>query len=45
VLDQLSATDPRARAARPQEFIDGSVVEQLSREGFFRRTGAEAPGK
>ena len=45
VLDQLSATDPRARGARPQEFIDGSVVEQLSREGFFRRTGAEAPGK
>jgi NitT/TauT family transport system substrate-binding protein len=35
VLDQLSASDPRARTARPQEFIDAGVIEQLDREGFF----------
>lgn len=37
VLEQLSATDSRARAARPESFIDGSVVADLEREGFFRR--------
>jgi NitT/TauT family transport system substrate-binding protein len=41
VLEQLSATDPRARAARPQEFINGSVIEQLEREGFFQPAAAE----
>lgn len=37
VLEQLSATDPRARAAQPQQFIDGSVVGELEREGFFQQ--------
>ena len=37
VLEQLSASDPRARLARPQDFIDGSVVAELDREGFFRQ--------
>lgn len=37
VLEQLSPTDPRARVARPQDFIDGSVVSDLEREGFFRQ--------
>lgn len=37
VLEQLSATDPRARIARPQDFIDGSVIADLEREGFFQR--------
>ena len=37
VLEQLSPTDARARAARPQDFIDGSVIAELDREGFFRQ--------
>lgn len=37
VLDQLSATDPRARNARPQQFVDGSVISELEREGFFKK--------
>lgn len=37
VLEQLSTTDPRARAARPQDFIDTSVVADLEREGFFQQ--------
>lgn len=37
VLEQLSATDPRARTARPQQFIDGSVIADLEREGFFQQ--------
>ena len=35
VLDQLSPSDPRARGARPREFIDPSVIEQLEKDGFF----------
>ena len=37
VLEQLSATDPRARGVQPQDFIDGSVVSELRREGFFEK--------
>lgn len=37
VLEQLSPTDPRARVARPQDFVDGSVIADLEREGFFRQ--------
>ncbi|MBI4529030.1 MAG: ABC transporter substrate-binding protein [Deltaproteobacteria bacterium] len=37
VLEQLSATDPRAKAGRPRDFIDSSVVAELEREGFFQR--------
>jgi len=37
VLEQLSVTDPKARSARPQEFIDGSVVSELEQQGFFKQ--------
>lgn len=37
VLEQLSATDPKARTARPQDFIDSSIIGELEREGFFNQ--------
>ena len=37
VLEQLAATDPKAKSARPQEFIDGSVVSELEQQGFFKQ--------
>ena len=37
VLEQLSVTDPKARSARPQEFIDVSVVAELEQQGFFKQ--------
>lgn len=37
VLDQLSITDPKARTARPQEFIDASVVSEIDQQGFFKQ--------
>ena len=37
VLEQLSASDPKARTARPQDFIDGSVISELEQEGFFKQ--------
>ena len=36
VLEQLSAVDPKAKTARPQDFIDTSVVAELDQEGFFK---------
>jgi NitT/TauT family transport system substrate-binding protein len=37
VLEQLSATDPKARTARAQDFIDSSIIGELEREGFFNQ--------
>ena len=37
VLEQLSVTDPKARNARPQDFIDGSVISELEQQGFFKQ--------
>jgi len=37
VLEQLSVADSKAKAARPNDFVDGSVVAELEREGFFRK--------
>lgn len=37
VLEQLSVTDPKARSARPQDFIDGSVISELEQQGFFKQ--------
>ena len=37
VLEQLSATDPKARTANPQDFIDTSVIQELDQKGFFKQ--------
>ena len=37
VLEQLSAADPKAKTAPPQDFIDPSVVAELEQEGFFKQ--------
>jgi NitT/TauT family transport system substrate-binding protein len=37
VLEQLSAADPKAKTARPQDFIDMSIVTELDQEGFFKQ--------
>ncbi len=37
VLEQLSTADPKAKTARPQDFIDPGVVAELEREGFFKQ--------
>jgi NitT/TauT family transport system substrate-binding protein len=37
VLEQLSAADPKAKTARPEDFIDSSVIAELEREGFFKQ--------
>ena len=37
VLDQLAEKDPRAAAARPEQFIDNRFFQELEREGFIQR--------
>ena len=38
VLEQLSVSDPKARTAKPQEFIDRGIIEELKQKGFFQQT-------
>jgi NitT/TauT family transport system substrate-binding protein len=37
VLDQMADKDPRAAAARPDQFIDARFFEDLEREGFIQK--------
>jgi NitT/TauT family transport system substrate-binding protein len=36
MLGELAKSDPRARSARPTDFIDGSIIAELAREGFIK---------
>ena len=35
ILDQLALTNPKAKAAKPQDFIDARFVEELDRSGYI----------
>jgi len=37
VLDDMTLSDPRARAVRPNELVNTTALEQLEREGFLER--------
>ena len=37
LLDDLAGKDPKAAAANPREYVDGSFVEELQRSGFIKR--------
>ena len=36
MLTELAKTDPRARQARPSDFLDTAILSELSREGFIK---------
>jgi len=36
-LDDIAARDPRARSARPEQFIDVSLMQDLEKEGFIKQ--------
>jgi NitT/TauT family transport system substrate-binding protein len=36
-LDQIAKTNPKARQAKPEQFYDNSLVQELIDEGFFAR--------
>jgi NitT/TauT family transport system substrate-binding protein len=35
ILDQLALKDPKARAAKPQDFVDARFVEEFDKSGFI----------
>jgi NitT/TauT family transport system substrate-binding protein len=37
VLNQMAEKEPRAAAARPEQFIDARFFQELEREGFIRK--------
>lgn len=37
VLDQMADKDPRAKAARPEQFIDNRFFQELDKEGFIQK--------
>lgn len=36
LLDQLSRKNPRAASAKPDDFVDMSLVYELEKEGFLK---------
>jgi hypothetical protein len=36
-LDDIAVRDPRARSARPEQFIDASLMQDLEKEGFIKQ--------
>ncbi|MBX5490591.1 MAG: ABC transporter substrate-binding protein [Chloroflexi bacterium] len=44
-LDLIKGEDPRAVDAKPEEFVDLSIVHRLQQSGFFDRLTAEPPAR
>ena len=43
LLDELSAELPQARGAKPEQFVDLSLLQELEREGFFAEMAQRYP--
>ena len=41
ILDELSATDPRAKKFKPQEMIDNRYLDEMEKSGFFDQIWAK----
>ena len=41
ILAELAASDPKARQAKPEDFVDQRFVAELERDGFFKKLGAK----
>ena len=35
IIDQLAATNPKAKTAKPEDFIDARFVEELDKSGYI----------
>ena len=42
ILDFLAKSQPKAKAAKPQEFVDERALQELQAEGYFAKVGAPA---
>ena len=42
-LDQIAKTNPKAKQAKPEQFFDNSLVQELIDEGFFTKLWGKNP--
>jgi ABC-type nitrate/sulfonate/bicarbonate transport system substrate-binding protein len=42
-LDEIARTNPKAKQAKPQQFFDNSLVQELVDEGFFTKVWGKNP--
>ena len=42
-LDQIARTNPKAKQAKPEQFFDNSLVQELVDEGFFAKLWGKNP--
>jgi ABC-type nitrate/sulfonate/bicarbonate transport system substrate-binding protein len=42
-LDQIAKTNPKAKQAKPEQFFDNTLVQELIDEGFFSKLWARNP--
>jgi ABC-type nitrate/sulfonate/bicarbonate transport system substrate-binding protein len=42
-LDQIARTNPKAKQAKPEQFFDNSLVQELIGEGFFAKLWGKNP--
>jgi ABC-type nitrate/sulfonate/bicarbonate transport system substrate-binding protein len=41
ILDEVAATDPRAKNVKPQELIDSRFIDEMEKSGFFAQLWAK----
>jgi len=42
-LDEIARTNPKAKQAKPQQFFDNSIIQELVDEGFFAKLWGKNP--
>ncbi len=45
LLDQLAPQMPQAKSAKPEQFVDLSLLQELEKEGFFTEMAKRYPSK
>jgi len=41
ILEEVAATDPRAKNVKPQDMIDNSILNEMEKSGFFDQLWAK----
>ena len=41
ILSELAVSDPKARQAKPDDFVDMRFVAELEKDGFFKKLGVK----
>lgn len=41
ILSELAVSDPKARQAKPDDFVDMRFVAEMEKDGFFRKLGVK----